>query len=103
MQPVKTRKIPGLVAKAKISSGNTMNVPKAVMRYWSLEVGDVLEFYNPMTDIPDEYFRRFEVMAVVIRRKNPVDPEAFRKAYEEAVKRGMPPILPGKHKVPVTK
>lgn len=62
---------PGFIDKAKISSGYTMHIPSAVARYFSLAIGDELHFYNPLTDLPEELTLKFELIAVVVKRKNP--------------------------------
>lgn len=90
--PADTQRTPGFVDKATISKGWTMHIPGAVARYWSLEEGDVLEFYNPLTDLPDDLAMRFELMAVVVKRKHPIDDEEFKAATKEATRRGMPPL-----------
>lgn len=65
------KKIPGIIGKATISKGFTMHVPDAVVKHFALEVGDKLEFYNPLTDLPDDLTLNFELIAVVVKRKNP--------------------------------
>lgn len=69
MQP-KRGKLPGLVGKAKISSGNTMHIPNRVMSYFSMQMGDTLEFYNPLVDMPEDLVTKFELIAVVVKRKS---------------------------------
>ncbi|MFQ6064262.1 MAG: AbrB/MazE/SpoVT family DNA-binding domain-containing protein [Candidatus Bathyarchaeia archaeon] len=63
-----TRKIPGLVGHATISSNFTMHIPKSVAEHFNLEVGDELYFYTPLTDFPEEATLQFNLMAVLIRR-----------------------------------
>lgn len=110
MQPKREKKILGLVDKAKISSGFNIHIPNAVARYFSLEVGDVLEFYNPFTDIPNNLFPKFEVIAVVVKRKHPITDEEYRevvrRARADAKRKGRPlppigpPFMEGKHLTP---
>jgi len=64
-------KTPGFIDRAKISSGWTMHIPDAVAKYFALNIGDSLEFYNPLTDLPEELTLKFELIAVVVKRKNP--------------------------------
>lgn len=71
MQP-KRGKLPGLVGEAKISTGHTMHIPKRVMGYFSMQIGDTLQFYNPLVDLPEDLTLKFELIAVVVKRKTPV-------------------------------
>jgi len=87
------KKIAGLIEKATISSGFTMHIPKAVQAHWLLEVGDILEFYSPFTDLPQEFSDNYLLVAVVVRKKP--------KPYEN-VPVGHP-FEPGLKKVEVTK
>jgi len=64
--------VPGFIAKAKISSGWTMHLPEAVAKHFALQIGDVLEFYHPLSDLPDDLTEKFELIAVVVKRKVPI-------------------------------
>jgi len=104
-------KTPGFIAKAKLSSGWTMHVPSAVTRYFSLAIGDELHFYNPLTDLPEELTLKFELIAVVVKRKNPVHTVELDEQGRPKTLDGMPvvehPFMggpgPGKKVVRTTK
>jgi len=73
------RKIPGIIGKATISKGFAMHVPDAVVKHFALEVGDKLEFYNPLSELPDELALNFELIAVVVKRKNSTKSKAVKE------------------------
>ena len=54
------------IGKAKVSSGDTMHLPRSVTTYFGIRIGDTLEFYPPETDFDDK--ETDDLIAVLIRR-----------------------------------
>ena len=54
------------IGKATVSSRDTMHLPKSVINYFGIRIGDILEFYPPETDFSAKETE--DLIAVFIRR-----------------------------------
>lgn len=59
----------GKIAKAKICSGYTIHIPKAVAEIMNAKKGDIIEFYPATMYFDEREFKLNDMVVMVIKEK----------------------------------